>query len=438
MRAPQDEDNLPDQQLAAEFYNKYVLKEILGRGLSSVVRRCVDVKTGEEFAVKIMDVTGNDVDADGMNPREQTLREIHILQKVAGHCHIIQLIEYFDVTSVIFLVFELCKNGELFELLNNKTGLSQKNARRIMKQILEAVRHCHDLNIIHRDLKPENILLDDQLNVKLTDFGFSKEISKETRLFEVCGTPGYLAPELLMSGMLEPEINPGYSFEVDYWACGVILYVMMIGKPPFWHRNALRMVRLICSGKFSMEGPGWEFIPDETKDLITRFLTNDPKNRINIAQALAHPLFTSPGQFSKSTSSQSLSTMVDNEPEFSPEPLESPGSSPVHVSKSFNPRKKFRLAFHVVKTFVRLRHLHASPIPIACSTLYDQPYQCKEFRRMIEAVAINIYGHWIKKNDIQNRGSLYQASSIRNVKESRNNTDDEEDSDEDSMSPPDF
>lgn len=436
MRAPQDEDKLPDRQLASEFYNKYVLKEVLGKGLSSVVRRCVHIETGQEFAVKIMDVTGGDVDADGLNLREQTLREIRILRKVAGHRHIIQLMETFDATSVIFLIFELCKNGELFDLLNNNVDLTQKNARRIMKQVLEAVKHCHSLDVIHRDLKPENILLDDNYNVKLTDFGFSKEISKETRLYEVCGTPGYLAPELLMSGMLESHCNPGYSFEVDYWACGVIMYIMLVGNPPFWHRNALRMIRLICSGKFCISGPGWEFIPDETKDLLTRFLTREPEERITIDQALAHPHFTSPGHFRVMSENDNESEELPTTEEMAvkaPREEEENGAEDgshllVEENAPFNPRQMFRRAFHVIQAFIRLKRLRDTPIPVECNTLINNPYQCKEFRKMMEVVAVNVYGHWIKKNEIQNRASLFQTTSLRNLKDMRNNEGDEEDS----------
>ncbi len=228
---------------ARGFYQKYEPKEVLGKGLSSVVRRCVCKNTGEEFAVKIMDVSDSGiVDEDGLSLREQIQREAEILRRVSGHPNIVALHDVYESPTFVFLVFELCRNGELFDYLTSKVRLSEKRVRIIMKQVgknerlnvfltierlyndyffnfqvLEAVAHCHGLGVVHRDLKPENVLLDDQFNVKLTDFGFAKVLQGGERLYEVCGTPGYLAPELLKAGMLERHECNGYSFEVDAW-----------------------------------------------------------------------------------------------------------------------------------------------------------------------------------------------------------------------------
>lgn len=116
-----------------------------------------------------------------------------------------------------------------------------------MKQLFEAVSYIHGKGIVHRDLKPENILLDDNLNVKLTDFGFAKVLSANERLFELCGTPGYLAPELLRASMYENAA--GYRQEVDIWACGVIMYTLLVGFPPFWHRKQMITLRNIMEGR---------------------------------------------------------------------------------------------------------------------------------------------------------------------------------------------
>ena len=195
----EDGDCLPPRESAVAFYSKYDAREVLGRGVSSTVRRAVLKDTGESFAVKIIDISQNMVDADGLNLREQTLREINILRMVAGHENIIELIDVFESVTFIFIIFELCVNGELFDYLNSVVALSEKRARRVMRQVAEALHHCHKKGVVHRDIKPENILLDDDLNVKLTDFGFAKVLQRGDRLYEVCGTPGYLAPELLKS-----------------------------------------------------------------------------------------------------------------------------------------------------------------------------------------------------------------------------------------------
>lgn len=193
----EDMDTLPGNDIASAFYEKYEPKEILGKGVSSTVRRAVLKETGEDFAVKIIDVSQSLVDSDGLNLRQQTFREIDILRLVAGHENIIQLLDVFESATYIFLVFELCTNGELFDHLNSVVTISEKRARKIMKQVMEALVHCHSLGVVHRDIKPENILLDKDFNVKVTDFGFAKELQTGERLYEVCGTPGYLAPELL-------------------------------------------------------------------------------------------------------------------------------------------------------------------------------------------------------------------------------------------------
>ena len=192
-----DMDTLPAKDIATAFYQKYEPREVLGKGVSSIVRRAVLKETGASFAVKIIDISQDLVDSDGLDLREQTMSEINILKLVGGHDNIIKLLDVFESVTYIFLVFELCTNGELFDHLNSVVTISEKRARRIMKQVVEALVHCHNRGVVHRDIKPENILLDQDFNVKVTDFGFAKVLQPGQRLYEVCGTPGYLAPELL-------------------------------------------------------------------------------------------------------------------------------------------------------------------------------------------------------------------------------------------------
>jgi len=186
MARDETDDVLPDKDVAKEFYAKYEPKEILGRGVSSTVRRCVEKETGREYACKIMDISGDPSENDGPQLKESTLREISVLRRVAGHPYIIELHDVFESETFIFLVFELCRNGELFDYLTNVVTLSEKKTKYIMKQLLEALQHVHRMNIAHRDIKPENILLDDNLNVKLTDFGFAMALHQDEKLFGRC------------------------------------------------------------------------------------------------------------------------------------------------------------------------------------------------------------------------------------------------------------
>lgn len=133
----------------AIFYQTYQPMEVLGRGVSSVVRRMLYRKSGQSYAVKIIDVSRDIVDADGLNLREQTMREINILRLVGGHENVIELLDVFDTPTYVFLVFELCVNGELFDHLDREERFSEKKARRIMKQVFEALKHCHSKGVIH-------------------------------------------------------------------------------------------------------------------------------------------------------------------------------------------------------------------------------------------------------------------------------------------------
>uniref|UniRef100_A0A336KJK0 phosphorylase kinase n=1 Tax=Culicoides sonorensis TaxID=179676 RepID=A0A336KJK0_CULSO len=252
MAKEEEEDSLPDKDAAKGFYARYEPKEILGRGISSVVRRCIDKETGKEYAAKIIDLGIAEV----------------------------ELQDVFESDAFMFLVFELCRHGELFDYLTSVVTLSEKKTRYIMRQVFEGVDYIHSCNIVHRDLKPENILLDDSLNVKITDFGFARHLAENERLF---------APETLKCSMFDDA--PGYSKEIDIWACGVIMFTLLVGCPPFWHRKQMIMLRNIMEGKYSFTSPEWIDISEDPKDLIRRCLVVDPCKRITAREALKHSFF---------------------------------------------------------------------------------------------------------------------------------------------------
>nr|AAA64560.1 phosphorylase kinase gamma [Drosophila melanogaster] len=291
MAKDEEDDLLPDKDAAKGFYAKYEPKEILGRGISSTVRRCIEKETGKEFAAKIIDL-GATTESGETNPYhmlEATRQEISILRQVMGHPYIIDLQDVFESDAFVFLVFELCPKGELFDYLTSVVTLSEKKTRTIMRQIFEGVEYIHAKSIVHRDLKPENILLDENHNVKITDFGFAKAVARGREITNLCGTPGYLAPETLKCNMFEG--SPGYSQEVDIWACGVIMFTLLVGCPPFWHRKQMVMLRNIMEGKYSFTSPEWADISEDPKDLIRKCLVVDPSQRITVKEVLRHPFF---------------------------------------------------------------------------------------------------------------------------------------------------
>ncbi|CAL8305084.1 unnamed protein product [Lota lota] len=370
-------DELPDWVGAKEFYQKYDPKEVIGRGVSSVVRRCVHRHTGQELAVKIIEITAEKMTVEQLEEvKSSTLKEIQVLNMVKGHSSIITLIDSYESTTFIFLVFDLMRRGELFDYLTEKVTLSEKETRSIVRALLEAVQYLHSLNIIHRDLKPENILLDDQGHIKLSDFGFSVQLQPGENLRELCGTPGYLAPEILKCSM--DETHPGYGNQVDLWACGVILYTLLAGSPPFWHRKQMLMLRMIMEGRYQFTSPEWDDRSDTVRDLISRLLVVDPSTRLTAEQALAHPFFR---QYQKED------------------------------SRAFSPRKSFRVLILSVLACIRMYSRYHRLRPLTREVLARDPYSIRGVRKLIDGCAFRIYGHWVKKGEQQNRAALFQNTA---------------------------
>ncbi|XP_073402392.1 phosphorylase b kinase gamma catalytic chain, liver/testis isoform isoform X2 [Dendrobates tinctorius] len=373
-REVETRDELPDWAGAKEFYQKYDPKEIVGRGVSSTVRRCIHRETGRQYAVKIIEVTPERMSPEQLQEvRLSTAKEMEILHQVSQHPFIITLIDSYESSTFIFLVFDLMKRGELFDYLTEKVTLSEKETRCIMRSLLEAVSYLHANEIVHRDLKPENILMDDCLNIKLSDFGFSCVLKPEEKLRELCGTPGYLAPEILKCSM--DETHPGYGKAVDLWACGVIMFTLLAGSPPFWHRRQMLMLRMIMDGRYQFGSPEWDDRSATAKDLISRLLEVCPENRLTADQALQHRFFQSHQREHGST---------------------------------IKPHRRFRIAAWAALACVRILVRWRQARPVTRGLLMRDPYGVKGIRRLIDACAFRIYGHWVKKGERQNRAALFQ------------------------------
>uniref|UniRef100_A0A3B1J6B4 calcium/calmodulin-dependent protein kinase n=1 Tax=Astyanax mexicanus TaxID=7994 RepID=A0A3B1J6B4_ASTMX len=261
------------------FTDEYQLFEELGKGAFSVVRRCMKISTGQEYAAKIINT--KKLSARDHQKLEREARICRLLK----HANIVRLHDSISEEGFHYLVFDLVTGGELFEDIVAREYYSEADASHCIQQILESVNHCHLNGIVHRDLKPENLLLASKLKgaaVKLADFGLAIEVQGDQQAwFGFAGTPGYLSPEVLRK---EPYGKP-----VDMWACGVILYILLVGYPPFWDEDQHRLYQQIKAGAYDFPSPEWDTVTPEAKDLINKMLTINPAKRITAAEALKHP-----------------------------------------------------------------------------------------------------------------------------------------------------
>ncbi|XP_038136194.1 calcium/calmodulin-dependent protein kinase type II delta 1 chain-like isoform X2 [Cyprinodon tularosa] len=261
------------------FTDEYQLYEELGKGAFSVVKRCMKISTGHEYAAKIINT--KKLSARDHQKLEREARICRLLK----HANIVRLHESISEEGFHYLVFDLVTGGELFEDIVAREFYSEADASHCIQQILEAVLHCHQMGVVHRDLKPENLLLASKLKgaaVKLADFGLAIEVQGDQQAwFGFAGTPGYLSPEVLRK---DPYGKP-----VDMWACGVILYILLVGYPPFWDEDQHRLYQQIKAGAYDFPSPEWDTVTAEAKDLINKMLTINPAKRVTAADALKHP-----------------------------------------------------------------------------------------------------------------------------------------------------
>uniref|UniRef100_A0A668AWL5 Ribosomal protein S6 kinase n=1 Tax=Myripristis murdjan TaxID=586833 RepID=A0A668AWL5_9TELE len=260
------------------FYMSYEMDlkdSALGEGSFSICRQCTHKKTGQKYAVKIV----------SKRMEAQTQKEIAALKLCDGHPNIVKLHEIYHDQLHTYLVLELLGGGELLERIRRKQHFSETEASRIMRRLVSAVSHMHDVGVVHRDLKPENLLFTDESEnseIKIIDFGFARLKPPDNQLLKTpCFTLQYAAPEILK--------YDGYDESCDLWSLGVILYTMLSGQVPFQcqeksltHTSAEEIMKKIKQGDFSFEGEAWRNVSQQAKDLIQELLTVDPNKRIKM------------------------------------------------------------------------------------------------------------------------------------------------------------
>lgn len=235
----------------------------------------MDRTTKDSYAVKI-------VTKSNLSPEhEKALKnEISVLSEL-NHPNIIRLFHVFDEKDHYFMVTEKLEGGELFDRIELKSQYNEKEARETALVLFQAIQYCHDHKIAHRDLKPENLLLKsnaDDSNIKIADFGFARKCPRPCCLQTQCGTPAYVAPEILEHRF--------YDTRVDMWSLGVVIYILLGGYPPFYEQSARELYRKIRKGAFQFHTVYWGRISKDAKDLIRSLLVVDPAKRISAADAL--------------------------------------------------------------------------------------------------------------------------------------------------------
>ncbi|XP_077355850.1 serine/threonine-protein kinase DCLK2-like isoform X2 [Festucalex cinctus] len=258
--------------------SKYKIGKVIGDGNFAVVKECVERSTGQEFALKIIDK------ARCCGKEHLIENEVAVLRRVR-HPSIIQLIEVDETPSQLFLVMELVKGGDLFDAITSSTKYSEHDASAMVYNLAGAIKYLHRMNIVHRDIKPENLLVceypDGTKSLKLGDFGLATVV--EGPLYTVCGTPTYVAPEIIAES--------GYGLKVDIWAAGIITYILLCGFPPFRSENNVQeeLFDQILRGKLEFPSPDWDAISLPAKMLISQMLQVNVDARFTADEVLSHP-----------------------------------------------------------------------------------------------------------------------------------------------------
>lgn len=265
------------EEVRSMLFGKYETGRLLGKGTFAKVYYAKHMVSGESVAIKV--INKDYVKKEGM--MEQIKREISVMRLVR-HPNIVELKEVMATKTKIFFVMEYVRGGELFAKVA-KGKLKEDQSRKYFQQLISAIDFCHSRGVSHRDLKPENLLLDENEDLKVSDFGLSalpEQLRNDGLLHTQCGTPAYVAPEVLR--------KKGYDgAKADMWSCGVILFVLLAGFLPFQEENLMKMYRKVFKAEYQF--PPW--LSSEAKRLISKLLVADPQRRITIPAIMRVPWF---------------------------------------------------------------------------------------------------------------------------------------------------
>mmetsp|Transcript_24853 Transcript_24853/g.55829 ORF Transcript_24853/g.55829 Transcript_24853/m.55829 type:complete len:353 (+) Transcript_24853:203-1261(+) len=306
-----------------EIERQYKFGRTLGSGTFATVKQATCLADQTKWAVKVIKKSALTAEDE-----ESLKMEIQILH-LTHHPNIVAVKEVFYSKQYVYLVMDIMTGGELFDRIVNKDHYTENEAKQALREITIAIQYCHDKNIVHRDLKPENLLLasrDDDSDIKVADFGFAI-YAEGYSITSQCGTPGYIAPEILKS---KPYGKPA-----DMWSFGVILYILLGGYPPFHDDNQRTLFRKICKGDYTFHPDYWSGVSDDAKDLIRGLLVVDHTKRLTVEQAIAHPwLGKSQEELAKFSLDSNLATL-----------------------RKFQATRKLRAAVHTVIAANRMKNL---------------------------------------------------------------------------------
>ncbi|CAL8353683.1 calcium/calmodulin-dependent protein kinase type 1 [Gadus morhua] len=274
---PLVEDGTGWKKKTTDIKEHYDFKEVLGTGAFSEVVLAEEKGTQRLVAIKC-------IPKKALEGKENNIEnEIAVLHRIQ-HTNIVSLEDIYESTSHLYLVMQLVSGGELFDRIVEKGFYTERDASQLIHQILDAVKYLHDMGIVHRDLKPENLLyysMDEDSKIMISDFGLSKIEGSGSVMSTACGTPGYVAPEVLA--------QKPYSKAVDCWSIGVISYILLCGYPPFYDENDAKLFEQILKAEYEFDSPYWDDISDSAKDFICHLMEKEPSKRYTCELALQHP-----------------------------------------------------------------------------------------------------------------------------------------------------
>jgi calcium/calmodulin-dependent protein kinase I len=287
-----------------KFADRYDMQHQLKKGRNATVWKCVHKATGTVYAVKVIVRAGLEPKDD-----EAVLNEVAVMQSLSGNKYVVQLLDFYEEPDCFYLVMEFCAGGDVFDRMVQLTTYTENDARAFSLTLLKSIASIHKIGLVHRDIKPQNLLLlssSDNAAIRLADFGFAQRVHTPESLTSRFGTPAYVAPEILK--------NVPHDQRVDLWSAGVVIFILLVGYPPFFDNNDDPQILFhkIRNGEWAFHEKHWKHISNEAKDLIKGLLVADPNERWTIEEALRSPwIQQDPTQLSEVDLSESLRVLQE-------------------------------------------------------------------------------------------------------------------------------